>query len=90
MRLELIDELSKEECEEILQYLNHWEWAPRLGKEPFMFYKLERYEKPHNLKYRLECLFRVIWPFTRADYVQPIRHKIFEKYPELNALKNFF
>lgn len=75
--------LSKAEALEVLNNLNYWEWDGKLGREPFFFNELERYKKPDNLRYRLYNLLRVIWPFTKEDYIQPIRNEIFKIYPEL-------
>lgn len=79
--------LSKDDASKVMENLNHWQWDPRIGKEPFMFQKLEHYKKSNNIRYRLENLFRCIWPFTKADYIQPIRHEILKMYPDLKHEK---
>lgn len=90
MKLDKIENLSKEECESILGRLDYWMWDERLGKKPFMYEQLVNYKKHHNLMFRLGNLFRAVWPFTKADYVHPVRRKIFELYPELNDVRKFF
>lgn len=67
-----LSQYSDKELEDIGKSLSYWMWDERIGKKPFMFDKLERYKKPNNIRYRLDTMFRAIWPFNRYHYIKPV------------------
>lgn len=75
-KIEPLNNFSEEELRSIYKRLNRWEWDARLGKPPVMFEILERYKKPHSIRRRFENFFRAIWPFTKADYIEPVMQEI--------------
>lgn len=76
MRTTDLSRYSNEQLMSIEKRLNYWKWDKRLGRKPFMFDKLNNYKKPHNMKFRMESLFRVVWPFTKESYIRPIMDEI--------------
>lgn len=71
-----IDIMSDEELLSIWKNLNKWKWDERLGKKPFMYDKLNNYKKPNNVKFRLELLFRAVWPFTKEYFIKPLLNEV--------------
>lgn len=67
-----LSKYSDQELEEIGKKVSQWQWDERIGKKPLMYDKMEHYKKEHNLKYRMETLFRAFWPFTQYDYIKPV------------------